>query len=70
MGQFDGVEVVTRECGRGVGAEGCRTRVLGGGAQATICSCTGDLCNITAGAMSVVTCFAFVISCLLMVIVF
>ena len=34
--------------GEGVGV--CRSRVLGGGAEVTLCSCEGDLCNITAGA--------------------
>ena len=48
MGSFDGVKLVTRECGKGVGIDGCRSRILGGGATATICSCAGDLCNITA----------------------
>ena len=61
MGQFGGVEVVTRECGRGLGAGGCRTRVLGGGAQATICSCVGDLCNVKAGVASVFVCHLLLI---------
>ena len=66
MGQFEGVKVVTRECGRGLGVGGCRTRVLGGGAQATICSCTGDLCNITAGSGGVIGSLALVMGSLIM----
>ena len=52
-GVFQDLEVVTRECGPPGppgNIPGCRTRVLGGGASATICACAGDLCNLVAGA--------------------
>ena len=51
-GHFQAVTLVTRECGGPASpVRGCRTRELGGGATASICSCSTDLCNLTtAGA--------------------
>ena len=51
-GHFQSVTLLTRECGGPAGPatiSGCRTRQLGGGVSATICSCSGDLCNINTG---------------------
>ena len=54
LGEFEGIRLLTRECGSGSAKtpddSSCRSRTLGGGARATICSCSRDLCNITAGA--------------------
>merc|ERR1719397_2403289 len=43
---FQGVMVEGRGCGAGRGRDSCHTRQLGGGARATVCSCTTDRCNI------------------------
>ena len=49
--QVETVILVSRGCGGpGPGVPGCRTRQLGGGASASICSCSSDLCNMIAGA--------------------
>ena len=46
-GHFQSVTLLTRECGGPASlTQGCRTRELGGGAEATICSCSTDLCNL------------------------
>ena len=45
LGTFLEEKVESRLCGRGP-AVGCRTRQLAGGAAATICSCSGDFCNL------------------------
>merc|ERR1711976_48662 len=60
VGKFETVTQVTRECGPPVsavsgvppvpGGSTCRTRLLGGGASATICSCSSDLCNMIASS--------------------
>ena len=34
-----------RECGVGRGTGGCITRMMGGGARVTICTCSEDRCN-------------------------
>ena len=47
-GRWEEVSLVTRECGGPSVMEGCRTRELGGGATASICSCSTDLCNLVA----------------------
>ena len=46
-GRFQSVSLLTRECGGPASlTQGCRTRELGGGAEATICSCSTELCNL------------------------
>ena len=51
LGQFEGVKIVSRECGAAdkKSKKGCVTRVLGGGASASICSCMEDKCNFRLG---------------------
>ena len=52
-GRWEEVSLLTRECGGPSVLEGCRTRQLGGGATASICSCSTDLCNLQAdGALT------------------
>jgi len=57
-GSFEGVTVISRECGLGRAPEGpggCRTRHLGGGAVVSICSCQGNLCNLLLSSAPIVT---------------
>merc|ERR1712130_254969 len=57
-GSFEGVIVISRECGLGRAPEGpggCRTRHLGGGAVVSICSCQGNLCNLLLSSAPIVT---------------
>ena len=54
-GHFQSVSLLTRECGGPTTPSGCRTRQLGGGVTATICSCNTDLCNLTTDGAGTLT---------------